>query len=681
MPILSSSPRGAAQSRTLCRALPRPRALPWILAAALVLSACGASKSPDEAGGRDDASPDVFSVAWDGPPPEEAELMGDLDSNTPMRVTVALEHDSGALTGIVESNRAAVAAGEEPTYLDSEGIVGQVSQDESVAAVRKWIDESGVRGEVSGNGLFATLDLTAAQAEELFGVDLGTYELAVPGGEPVRIMASEKTPSMPAELSDHVRAVVGLRSNPRSFASSGQSPSSATTTTSTTVAPSGSSTSSSSTTAPPSTTATTSTSTSSTTSSSTTTTTLPPVPHTGTAKGCSGALATNSFTPNQLVTAYGVDELHGSGLEGEGGHVVIASTEIDGATLDEWAACFGLPAVSQKVQVHATVPSELKMIEGYMDIQGVLTFAPSVERIDFFNLPVSFTGLPADPYVITALTAATETSQMGGSLPDAISVSMQDPEATLSSSTIDSYETALKADAAAGIAVVFSAGDYGSHTMQITEPSDYVGVAYPASSQYVTSAGGTEMSLHADNSVASQFVWNNSLITKYSTPASDQAGGGGVSTLWSIPGYQQGAPGVPEDATKRLQPDMAILAGYSGLSVLSVTGEASPEWSSGGGTSLSAPLTAGLFVLLNQGAGERLGEMNPRLYAAANSDYGKYFADITEVSNKIFPSAPCCDAGPQYDMASGLGVPKPAALLEYLKANPTAGATTGSSGG
>ncbi|MDQ5833843.1 MAG: hypothetical protein M3550_12450, partial [Actinomycetota bacterium] len=70
----------------------------------------------------------------------------------------------------------------------------------------------------------------------------------------------------------------------------------------------------------------------------------------GAPQGCKGAITTGAFTPNQLSTAYGVDQLRSRGLNGSGVRVAtLSSQEVDPAGFKTWARCFGLatPAVRQ----------------------------------------------------------------------------------------------------------------------------------------------------------------------------------------------------------------------------------------------------------------------------------------------------------------------------------------------
>ncbi len=49
------------------------------------------------------------------------------------------------------------------------------------------------------------------------------------------------------------------------------------------------------------------------------------------------------------------------------------------------------------------------------------------------------------------------------------------------------------------------------------------------------------------------------------------------------------------------------------------------------------------------------------------SDYAAYFLDVQAGDNRLTQEATCCYAGPNYDMASGLGSLQPAPFLQFLK--------------
>jgi hypothetical protein len=100
----------------------------------------------------------------------------------------------------------------------------------------------------------------------------------------------------------------------------------------------------------------------------------------------------------------------------------------------------------------------------------------------------------------------------------------------------------------------------------------------------------------------------------------------------------------------------------------------------GGGTSASAPAFAGMLALVAQAHGShadnyRLGVVNNILYQLAQSEYATVFHDITIGNNSVPCGAgsPDCgsnlfltgyNAGPGYDLASGLGSVDVAAMVE-----------------
>jgi hypothetical protein len=71
--------------------------------------------------------------------------------------------------------------------------------------------------------------------------------------------------------------------------------------------------------------------------------------------------------------------------------------------------------------------------------------------------------------------------------------------------------------------------------------------------------------------------------------------------------------------------------------------------------------------------GTRIGFADPTLYALASQSQATYFNDVTTGNNDFTPSgntAGLYAAGPGYDMASGLGTPKAAALVPALCRQP-----------
>src|SRR6185312_6381018 len=96
------------------------------------------------------------------------------------------------------------------------------------------------------------------------------------------------------------------------------------------------------------------------------------------------------------------------------------------------------------------------------------------------------------------------------------------------------------------------------------------------------------------------------------------------------------------------------------------------RWSIFGGTSAAAPTWAALAALANSSVactGKTVGFANPALYQAARNGYGTYFNDVT-AGNNSYGGVGGFSAAAGYDMASGLGSPKGAAVAAALCGSP-----------
>ena len=231
-----------------------------------------------------------------------------------------------------------------------------------------------------------------------------------------------------------------------------------------------------------------------------------------------------------------------------------------------------------------------------------------------------------------------------------ISASYGTCEALLGTFSLDSsFQQAM----AQGQTVVAAAGDAGSTacwtgSLTTNDPpiatQQALAVSYPASSQYVTAIGGTEISSangaystagsaywasssngNDQNPSALQYLpemaWNDSALS-FSNGGGLSATGGGVSTLYSSkPSWQTGVPGIPSDG-KRDVPDVSLYSSPNSVAYLFCTsdqtnwgtGQASSctqgyrDQSSGlltvaGGTSFATPIFAGMIAILNQDKG------------------------------------------------------------------------------
>ena len=173
--------------------------------------------------------------------------------------------------------------------------------------------------------------------------------------------------------------------------------------------------------------------------------------------------------------------------------------------------------------------------------------------------------------------------------------------------------------AAYGIGVNVSSGDFGDNGA-----GQPLGAAStPADSAYVTSVGGTTLSLPTAEGKRdvgwgwqSTFPNTNRLVkTKLQVGAGQAAGtGGGESVYFGKPFWQNALPG-----NGRQQPDIAAIADpLTGADLVLTVNDYNylvQVVAVAGGTSVAAPVFAGISALANQRAGERIGQVAPLLPA------------------------------------------------------------------
>jgi kumamolisin len=385
--------------------------------------------------------------------------------------------------------------------------------------------------------------------------------------------------------------------------------------------------------------------------------------------------------PDQLLTAYGIAPLHQQNLKGQGVKVAIVGqgpTRL--ADLGLFRDCFGFAGTSLHMHGGAGVQP---ILESSLDAMMVSAVAPKLAAFDLWVRPLAETSDDGDVgKFLQLLGAPLEAAKSGAAPPDVVSVSYGTCEAQVAPFTAARtlVERLLASYASLGITVVVAAGDSGSSpcargvpTKQLTATDKAPQVSWPASSPWVLSVGGTNLTLNPDNSIASTGVWND---TSFPAPyRARAAGGGGQSLLATRPWWQPATASARPNA--RLVPDVSAFAdakpGYAIVCSAGVQG-CGPGPQSGqslvivGGTSAAAPLVAGMIALWIQKAREeglpRVGFVPPLLYSTAATDPSA-FVDVTLGSNALFAGASCCRARLGYDLASGIGSP----LADVIAAN------------
>ena len=208
-------------------------------------------------------------------------------------------------------------------------------------------------------------------------------------------------------------------------------------------------------------------------------------------------------------------------------------------------------------------------------------------------------------------------------LADVISMSFGEPEFGSDGSDEVPWGLATAEAAAYGIGVTASSGDAGDNGAGQTAGA----ATTPADSAYVTAVGGTTLALptaegHRDVGWGwqSTFPNTNRLVkTKLQVGPGEAIGtGGGESVYFGKPFWQDALPG-----NGRQTPDIAAIADpLTGADLVLTVDDFNylvQVVTVAGGTSVAAPVFAGISALANQTAGERIGQIAPLLPGLAGT--------------------------------------------------------------
>ena len=387
------------------------------------------------------------------------------------------------------------------------------------------------------------------------------------------------------------------------------------------------------------------------------------------------------YLPRDLRAAYNIAPLLDRGIDGTGETVMLleqpsSPTETSNIYQDLAAfdRLFHLPPAQLSVDnvfAPGTAP-EAADGEEVLDAEIVHSIAPGARiRIVLADNRNFFRALVFSP-----------TNQLG----DVISISLLAGESCLPPAQTPAVHRVFERSAEHGVTVVAASGDFGavSYPCQRSNPTPSVGLNLPASDPLVTAVGGTRLVAAAGQPYQGEDTWNTppSPTPQDTDIAPDGFGGvrhsagsgGGFSTRFSRPDFQNGIPSVHGG---RGVPDVAAMADPNpGIAVITVRHGRSflGRW---GGTSAGAPLWAGLAALADQMAGHRLGPLNPSLYRIAKSpEYAAAFHDVTSGTNSVIFGSQLIagqKAAPGWDPVTGWGTPNAAVLVPLLAHPPTSG--------
>ena len=430
------------------------------------------------------------------------------------------------------------------------------------------------------------------------------------------------------------------------------------------------------------------------------------------------SISGNHFlVPGDVGTIYNINSLYNSGIKGDGQSIAVvgqtlltANDDHTHADIDTFRSLGGLPAINlQFVKTGSPKYSMGDVDEANLDIEWSGAIAPNATIYFVYSDNALFASLP---YIVQ------------NNLAPVISISYGNCEANFGASDIATLTTILQQANTQGQTIASASGDGGaadcdgSASAPATQATHGLAVDIPSATPYVTGMGGSEFNgdsgacppnNQCTNGAPDTQYWKGSnsptdtsatalsyipeMVWNDTNSSGIAAGGGGISTLFARPSWQAAtdfqASASPNsltltrgstaqvavsatDAGQRGVPDISLSssANHDGYIICSqgscVSGyrKADQTFDVIGGTSAASPVFAGIVALMNQKFGQRLGNVNPNLYALAASS-PNVFHDITTGDNNV----PCqqgtkdCpnggsigySAGTGYDLASGLG--------------------------
>ena len=274
-------------------------------------------------------------------------------------------------------------------------------------------------------------------------------------------------------------------------------------------------------------------------------------------------------------------------------------------------------------------------IEVALDIEVAIAMAPALSSVVVFEAPNNTTYFND---MLSAMSSSNQIKQLScswsyGGTPTA---------------TMDQYFQKMITQ---GQSFFDAAGDSCAYTGSTGVPND---------DPYITVVGGTTLSTTGPGGArTAETVWNS---------GGGVGGSGGISTYYSIPSWQTGINMTANlgSTTMRNIPDVALTADqvwcvYSN----GVTGGYVR------GTSIAAPLWAGLTALVNQQAAATgrapVGFLNPAIYTIGKgANYSGCFYDITTGNNTWSSSPSKFFAVSGYDLCTGWGTPNGTNLFNAL---------------
>jgi subtilase family serine protease len=351
------------------------------------------------------------------------------------------------------------------------------------------------------------------------------------------------------------------------------------------------------------------------------------------------------YGQDPLHRVYRLGSLYARGITGAGTTIAVIVPGANPwlrADLAAYSRAFRLPPARVQViswgQVPAAQPDAASAFwaqEGTADTE-LAHFAAPAARLLYVQVPPGLPGAGSEQAATTALGQLATRWHI-----DAASFSWGTHEATLARhGGTAQLRAGLVTAAHNGVSIISGTGDSGP-----TGPNPTGGyyshptAAWPASDPLVTGVGALQLTLDA----AGRRVAPDAVI------GAPGASGAALSALYPRPVYQDKVAGVV--GSHRGVADVAM----NGCDLVYLDIPHLPHglsWTQACGTSLSAPLFAGITALAAQAAGHQLGPLNPLLYQLHGPADG--ITDITNGDNSDH-DVTGYHARLGYDLPSGIG--------------------------
>jgi kumamolisin len=435
------------------------------------------------------------------------------------------------------------------------------------------------------------------------------------------------------------------------------------------------------------------------------------------------AKQTGNLTPADFARRYHLDPLYRRGAAGAGETIgIVALASVDPADPEHfWGKVLDLAVPARRISLVSVDggPGPVSAASGSgettLDVEQAGAVAPDA-NIAVYQSPNTDAGFVDGFFAAASQNVADSVSASWGTSETEIQASVN--AGTESATYAVSFDEAFLELAAQGQTAFVSAGDFGAYTAIEDLGTTNLSAGNPASSPWITTAGGTTLAgtiplsaadsatIPAQRAWGWDWLWPHYADFGYKSEAAfasarPMGGGGGFSVLEPAPAYQRLVPGLHRfSATRYLIPvgrkrihglteptrwrfDAAppVITGHGrGRATPDVSADADPwtgyeEYFTGfsgsalengwGGTSFVAPQLNGATAVIDSLLGRRTGFWNPAIYrfaARGDSPFTPLDTPSSGNDNLYYTGTP----GHIFNVGSGLGYPDLAMLARDL---------------